>query len=176
VTDMYSATAPMNSWKRIILVIMITAACVGCDQTAKTAVRTHLPRDGTVSLAGDTLRLQYTENRGAFLSLGAALSKGWRTLIFTAAAAAVLGTVLAYALFAPSLSRTTVVALSLVGGGGMGNLIDRMTHGGHVVDFMNMGVGGVRTGIFNVADVAITLGAVLLAWHTVRRRHRAVDP
>jgi len=166
----------MNGWKRIVLVILITTACVGCDQTTKSVARTHLAQARAVSLAGDTLRLQYTENRGAFLSLGAGLSKGWRTMIFTAATAMVLGAMLVYVLFAGSIPLTIVVALSLVVGGGIGNLIDRVSHGGHVVDFMNLGIGGVRTGIFNVADVAISVGMGLLIWYTVRRRRHAADP
>jgi len=52
-------------------------------------------------------------------------------------------------------------ATSLMVGGGAGNLFDRATSGG-VIDFMNVGIGGVRTGIFNVAAVAILAGLVLL--------------
>jgi signal peptidase II len=48
--------------------------------------------------------------------------------------------------------------------GGLGNLIDRVTNHGQVTDFLNLGIGSLRTGIFNVADVAITGGALLLAW------------
>ena len=46
--------------------------------------------------------------------------------------------------------------------GGIGNLIDRVFHGGLVIDFLNMGIGPVRTGIFNVADMAIMAGFALL--------------
>ena len=59
------------------------------------------------------------------------------------------------------------VASALVIGGGIGNLIDRIYNGGYVVDFMNMGINHIisfipRTGIFNVADIWIMLGAALL--------------
>jgi signal peptidase II len=56
--------------------------------------------------------------------------------------------------------RTLACALLL--GGAIGNLIDRVRFDGLVIDFMNLGIGPLRTGIFNVADVAISVGAVLL--------------
>ena len=53
--------------------------------------------------------------------------------------------------------------------GGASNLIDRFTHGGYVVDFINLGIGSLRTGIFNVADIAITLGVLILLAHNRRQ-------
>jgi signal peptidase II len=55
-----------------------------------------------------------------------------------------------------------VLAVSLVFAGGVGNLIDRIIHNGFVVDFINIGIGPIRTGIFNVADVAVMGGSILL--------------
>jgi signal peptidase II len=54
------------------------------------------------------------------------------------------------------------LACGLVLSGGFSNLYDRITNNGGVVDFMNMGIGGLRTGIFNVADMAIMAGVFLL--------------
>lgn len=51
--------------------------------------------------------------------------------------------------------------------GGLGNLLDRIMNDGRVIDFMNLGIGPLRTGIFNVADVCITIGVVLLIFQTV---------
>ena len=58
--------------------------------------------------------------------------------------------------------------------GGVGNLVDRVREG-YVVDFLNMGIGPVRTGIFNVADVCIVVGMALLAWATYRQARKPVD-
>ena len=55
-------------------------------------------------------------------------------------------------------------------GGGFSNLFDRTVHGGYVVDFINVGFGALRTGIFNVADVAITVGVLLLVCRNARYR------
>jgi signal peptidase II len=68
----------------------------------------------------------------------------------------------AASLFARRLQPWRVVALALVAGGGISNLIDRLLYNGRVTDFLNVGIGGVRTGIFNVADMAIMAGALLL--------------
>jgi len=54
-------------------------------------------------------------------------------------------------------------------GGGLSNLVDRIAYDGHVVDFLNIGIGSLRTGIFNVADMAITAGALLLAFDSFRK-------
>jgi signal peptidase II len=60
--------------------------------------------------------------------------------------------------------------VALLFAGGVGNLIDRVTSGGSVVDFINLGIGLVRAGIFNVADVAITVGALILLSAALRRQ------
>ena len=62
-----------------------------------------------------------------------------------------------------------VAAVALLFAGGVGNLIDRVTSGGSVVDFINLGIGPVRTGIFNIADVAITVGVLVLLSAALRR-------
>ena len=67
---------------------------------------------------------------------------------------------------------SVILALALVLAGGLSNLIDRFVHDGYVVDFINLGVGHVRTGIFNVADVAITVGVVMLLIQSLRSRKR----
>ena len=65
------------------------------------------------------------------------------------------------ALLARGLGRWQVIALALIAAGGCGNWIDRLMNGGKVTDFLNVGIGPVRTGIFNVADMALMVGATL---------------
>lgn len=121
-----------------------------------------------MSFARDTFRLQYAENKGAFLSIGASLPENARGLLFTVGIGAIVLGILGYLLFVPALSHVTTVALSLIAGGGLSNLIDRIAYGGHVVDFLNIGLGGVRTGIFNIADVAIMVGVISLIVRSLR--------
>jgi signal peptidase II len=151
----------MHRLKRMALIALILISCVGCDQTTKSLAREHLQGRAAVSFFADTLRLQYAENPGAFLSLGASLSREWATLVFTIGGAAIIATVLLYALLASKLGWLQLVALSLICSGGIGNLVDRVRFHGNVTDFLNMGLGSVRTGIFNVADMALMVGVAL---------------
>jgi signal peptidase II len=116
----------------------------------------------TESLFADSLRLQLTENPGSFLSLGASLPEQMRFSLFTGAVAIILIGLVCAALFARRLNTARFVALALVAGGGISNLIDRLLYDGRVTDFLNVGIGALRTGIFNLADMAILAGALLL--------------
>lgn len=162
----------MQRLKRLILIFVILLGCVGCDQATKSVVRDHLQAHAAMSFLGDTLRLQYAENPGAFLSLGASLPHRWGAAIFTVGGMVFVLATLLYAVVALQLGRLRAVALSLVCGGGLGNLIDRIRFDGYVTDFLNVGVGSIRTGIFNVADMALMVGMVLLLL-AYRRSERA---
>lgn len=147
---------------RVMVVLLTLFCCVGCDQVSKSAARAFLSTGVTESLFADSLRLQLMENPGSFLSLGAALPEHLRFGLFTAAVALLLVGLLWLALFARRLGPARFVALALVAGGGMSNLIDRLLYHGRVTDFLNVGIGSLRTGIFNLADMAILAGALLL--------------
>jgi signal peptidase II len=143
-------------------------SCVGCDQVAKAMARDGLAggTGRTISFLGDAVRLEYAENTGAFLSLGASLPSRTRTLLFVGGTSLiVLGLLVALARHRQG-SMTGALGLALLAGGAVGNLIDRVVYGGAVVDFVSLGLGRFRTGIFNLADVAITLGVVLVALQT----------
>jgi signal peptidase II len=152
----------MRSIPRFVVVMLTLSCCVGCDQVSKSAARSLLHSGVTESLFSDSLRLQLTQNPGSFLSLGASLPEQLRFTLFTAAVAVILIGLVCAALFARRLSTTRFVALALVAGGGISNLIDRLLYDGRVTDFLNVGIGSLRTGIFNLADMAILSGALLL--------------
>lgn len=154
----------MDFRQRLALVLLTVFASVGCDQTAKRIAERSLPRDQPIVLAGDLLRLQVVENRGAFLGLGDRLSDPARTLVLGGLVGAFLAGFLAFLLRSRTWSGTALVAGALVVGGGLGNLVDRLARSGYVLDFLNCGIGPLRTGIFNLADLAITAGVVLLAF------------
>jgi signal peptidase II len=160
--------------RRIILVLSVIAAFIVCDQSTKELAKRHLPRGEPISFAADTVRLQYAENTGAFLSLGSSFPEPWRHILFTFLVGLLLLALLFYTLFGRTLRTNHALVLALICAGGMSNLIDRITYAGRVVDFLNMGIGPLRTGIFNVADMAITAGAVLLARNTFT--HGKKDP
>ena len=114
----------------------------------------------------------HRENVGAFMGLGASLPPVVRTLAFGVFAALLLILVSLYLLTARDLSGFEVVSMSLLVAGGVGNLIDRVTRQGAVTDFVILGFGLVRTGVFNLADLVIvvgTVGVVVAFWRTVQR-------
>jgi signal peptidase II len=158
-----------------LLVVLLTT--VGCDQATKSMAQTHLSSAEPRSFLNGFFWLHYAENPGAFLSFGAALPDHLQHWIFTVAVALVLGVLLLISLReAMRVSTTVVVALALFLGGGIGNLIDRVTNDGRVIDFMHIGFGNLRTGIFNVADMALMTAVALLALYSYQTRARAATP
>ena len=153
----------MHSATRLIVVSFTLFGCVGCDQASKSMARTFFLNAGAPeSLFHDVLRLELTENTGAFLGLGASLSEHLRFSLFTGAVGVLLIGIVLVAIFARRLDLWRIVALALIAGGGVSNLLDRLMDKGRVTDFLNVGIGSVRTGIFNFADMAILGGAMLL--------------
>ncbi len=147
---------------RLTLVAGVLLCSVGCDQVAKTLARASLAASPPVSLLDDLVRFELALNRGAFLSLGEGLPSLARYILFVVLVGGALALTLVFTLRLRGANPLQLVALSLLTGGGLGNLIDRLLHDGAVVDFVSLGIGPLRTGIFNVADAAITVGVLLL--------------
>jgi signal peptidase II len=168
----------MNGRQRLLLVVVLLSTTIGCDQATKQIAKSTLRTTPTQSFLGDTFRLTYAENPGAFLSLGAALPQEARFWVLNVGVALVLVALLFHALLGRKVELSQAAAYALVVGGGLGNWLDRVMRGGTVVDFMNLGVGTIRTGVFNVADVAIMAGAaVLLLGGTFKKKPAATaDP
>jgi signal peptidase II len=143
---------------RTVVIVAFLVGCVGCDQTAKAIVRQSLPAGETHSYLGGVLRIQHTENPGAFLSLGASLPRAARELAFTAGVGILVGALLLWAVFGRDLNTFRRLCLAAIAAGGTGNLLDRVLHDGTVTDFLYLGVGPLHTGIFNLADVLVMLG------------------
>ncbi len=159
---------------RLLLVLVVLLACVGCDQTTKSIAREKLMSSPPVSLLNGLVRFEYTENPGAMLSLGAELPGEIRFLVLVVLVGAALAVTLAMILRTPRASAGQLAGLSLVIGGGVGNLIDRITNHGAAVDFVSLGLGQVRTGIFNVADVGIVAGMLIfLVFNLPSMQHTA---
>lgn len=152
----------MKTNVRIAIILLTVLGCVGCDQATKALARKHLPLQQVISLFNDTVRLEHTENPGAFLSLGDTLSSTARRLLFTLGGAVLVTATAVWAFRSRRMSVSQIVGAALICGGGLGNVIDRVSQGGNVTDFLNVGVGSVRTGIFNFADMVLMLGVALL--------------
>ena len=164
-------------WKRAWILIAIVSF-IGCDQVTKNIARDALAASEPISLANDTFRFTYAENTGVFLGLGKGLPPALRFGLFTVIVGVVLLLILVDTLRRGNDDHGRVAAVTLILAGGFGNLIDRILNGGVVIDFMNMGIGSLRTGIFNVADVLITTGAIMFLFLEVirSRARRRSDP
>lgn len=154
----------MSIMKRLLLVFTVLVSCVGCDQTTKSVARSYLSETHAVSLLGDSVRLQISKNYGAFLGLGESLPPELRATLLSVGVAAMLTCLLIYLFLSKRVGTVTLLSTALIAAGGFSNLYDRIEYGGYVVDFLNIGIGTFRTGIFNVADMCIMLGVALLAF------------
>jgi signal peptidase II len=111
---------------------------------------------------GQYLRLTLVHNPGAAfgLSVGDPATSRWVFLALTVGALTILGRLY---VSASERDRARILSLAFVCGGAIGNLIDRIRHGAGVVDFLDVGIGDARWPTFNVADMAVSIGAFLLA-------------
>jgi signal peptidase II len=157
------------NFRRGVLLCLLLAATAGCDRVTKHLAATALAGGPRYSFLADTVRLDYHENSGGFLGTGATWRPELRRAVFQFANAFVLAAAVWMATVF-QWSRLGRVGFVMFLAGGVSNLVDRIALG-TVIDFLNIGIGPVRTGIFNVADVAIMLGTAMLLWETRRNSY-----
>jgi signal peptidase II len=151
---------------RRLALFLLVVSTIGCDRVTKHMAATTLAGTASRSFMGDMVRLQYAENAGGFLSIGADLPPATRTAVFTIGSGVML-LALVGAAIRLRWRGWPLLALGLFVAGSTSNLVDRIVRGS-VIDFMNVGFGPIRTGIFNVADMAIMLGAGILLLASAR--------
>lgn len=162
----------MKQASKIMIIVVTLLSCIGCDQVTKNIARQNLMGGEPLTFLGNIVRFQYIENPGAFLSLGAGAHEQTRFLIFTVFTGLFLIGMVCYLICSKKFAKEEVIAISMMVGGGIANLIDRVFNNGRVIDFINMGIGPVRTGIFNVADMAILFG---IFWIIILLRKKVMD-
>ncbi len=150
-------------------VLLLVCFNASCDQVTKNLVRDRVVYQEEISLISHNLIITKVENTGAFLSLGADWDPRLKQLLLlylpALAMCMVLGAVL---LLGTKVQDRMLLGICCMLGGGLGNLIDRWRYGS-VTDFLHLDLPIFRTGIFNLADVSIMLGAALVIWTTLRR-------
>ena len=147
---------------RSLLILILVIFNIGLDQISKGIVRETVIPGSRTELLGKQLQLMNVENSGAFLSMGSDSNPTVKLIFLLILPVIVLGVVLYYVLTNTTLDRLSIVGFSSIAGGGIANLYDRFLYGS-VTDFLFMDFGGVfRTGIFNVADLSVTTGMILL--------------
>jgi len=158
---------------KLALIFLAMVVAIGCDRVTKHLAVRSLAGQPEQSWLADTVRLQYAENAGGFLSFGADWDPTTRTTVFTRATGAILF-VLAVAAYRARHHLWAGLGLSLFVAGAASNWLDRITRGS-VIDFLNVGVGPIRTGIFNVADMAIMLGVAMFVLAKVAHKPPAAE-
>ena len=140
------------------VVTAVTAVDVLTKWWAESALR---PQGFPRGIAGDWLRLTLVYNPGAAFGLNVGEHSRWVFMALTVIALGILGRLY---LNTRDGDMPRTIALGLVCAGALGNLIDRVRSGRGVVDFIDIGLGATRWPTFNVADMAVSTGAMLLAW------------
>lgn len=145
---------------RLLLAMVILTSCIGCDQATKQLANQSLKNSPPQSFLAGTIRLEYAENPGGFLSLGGNLPEHIRPNLFVGCNVCLMLAMCGFLVLRRDISLALFVAVLCILAGGIGNLIDRVVNNGLVTDFINVGVGPLRTGIFNIADIAVTFGGI----------------
>jgi signal peptidase II len=142
-------------WPVLVLVIAVDFC------TKALAVSRLMPQRLPHDVYGEWVRFTLVYNPGAAFGLHVGQYSRWIFMVLTIVALVILGRL--YAATRPG-DVTRAFALALVCGGAVGNLIDRIRAEAGVVDFIDIGFGDSRWPTFNIADIAVSLGAFLLAW------------
>ncbi len=154
---------------RLLLTLLILSSCIGCDQVTKTFATRALHNAPPISFMADTIRLDFALNPGGFLSLGSNLPDNTRIWIFVAFNSCIMLGLATFLCLKQKIPLALFVSLVFILAGGIGNLIDRVWNNGLVTDFINVGIGPVRTGVFNVADMAVTFGVIAIGCLSLQR-------
>ena len=146
---------------RTLAIFAILIVNVGCDQISKNIVRQRIAYNETIALVNDHLTLTKIENQGALLGLGQSLPQPVKILLLTFLPLASLGLALLYLLSNRNLSKSMVLSICFIIGGGIGNIYDRLIYGS-VTDFLHIDFVLFETAIFNMADVSILVGVLVI--------------
>ncbi|EZH72105.1 hypothetical protein ATO12_24520 [Aquimarina atlantica] len=146
---------------RIILILSLVLLNISCDQISKNVVRQTIEPYERIEVFKNSFVLTKVENTGAAYSLGADLAPILKVLLLQILPILVLLLLLRQILIKTNYSRETIIGFAFIIGGGIGNLFDRIVYGS-VTDFLILDLGIIKTEIFNLADVSIFLGSILV--------------
>ncbi len=152
----------LNKRKRNLLITTIVFLSIAIDQISKVWVRNNFESYVENSIIGDVFTLIKVENTGAFLGMGSELSETLRILLLIVLPIIFLIGITIYTYIDKTLDKMSIIGFSLIIGGGVGNIFDRIVFGS-VTDFFYLDFWGIfQTGIFNFADLSVTTGMILI--------------
>ena len=161
--------------KNLLIFVLGAAVIVGLDQLTKSAITSHFKLYDVSSIIPGLFNLVYVMNPGAAFGFLADASETFRYVFFTGVTIVAAGLIIFYLLRSNPRNMLLAVSLTLIFGGAVGNLIDRLRFGA-VVDFLDVYIGGAHWPAFNVADSAITVGAILMIWEMlINRKNKTAE-
>lgn len=147
---------------RNVFIVLLIVFNIALDQITKVIVRANIEIREVIELIGDKFILTNVYNKGAFLGMGSEMNPTLRTIFLLILPTIVLTYVIYYIIKTKELDRLSLIAFCCIIGGGVANVFDRIVFG-KVTDFFFIDLGGVfKTGIFNVADISVTAGMIML--------------
>lgn len=149
---------------RNALIVVLIIINIALDQISKAIARINIQKGEVIDVIGDVFQLYHVENTGAFLGMGSDMSDTMKLIFLLILPVLVLGYVIYFIIKNKDLDRPSLIAFCCIVGGGIANVYDRIMYG-KVTDFLHLDFGGVfRTGIFNVADMSVTTGMIILLY------------
>ena len=152
----------------LLVVVIISGVNFTADRLTKIYALEHIKGQGTIKVVGNLFIMHYAENDGAFLGFGGSMPAPLKSVLLVLLPSLIVAVAIFYTAFSGNIPPGQLICLSCVIGGGIGNLYDRIFNGGVVIDFLNFGIGGLRTGILNVADLSVTFGALVFVILMIR--------
>ena len=160
----------LNKKSRYLLITILVFLSIAFDQISKIWVRNNFESYSEKSIIGDVFTLIKVENTGVFLGMGSELSEIPRILLLIILPVIVLISITLYTYIDKSLDKLSIIGFSLIIGGGIANIFDRIVFGS-VTDFLYINLGGIfKTGIFNIADLSVTTGMILILISSFKRK------
>ncbi|WP_341216962.1 signal peptidase II, partial [uncultured Wocania sp.] len=160
----------MKLSRRSIFIFSVIIITIALDQVSKIWVRTQVVAGSQSEIIGNYFTLHNVENKGAFLGMGSDLNDTLRIVLLLVLPIVVLAFVLRHILKDKTLDNLSLFAFSSIIGGGIANVYDRFVFGS-VTDFWHIDFGGVfKTGIFNMADLSVTTGMIILVIASFRKK------
>ena len=160
----------LNKKSRYLLITILVFLSIAFDQISKIWVRNNFESYSENSIIGDIFTLIKVENTGAFLGMGSELSEIPRILLLIILPVIVLISITLYTYIDKTLDKLSITGFSLIIGGGIANIFDRIVFGS-VTDFLYINLGGIfKTGIFNIADLSVTTGMILILISSFKRK------
>jgi len=156
-----TSTSQKSTWLIILATLLFT---IYSDQYTKSIAKSYLAGQESIPVNSGIIVFSYVENNAGFLGILQEVPEYIQFFLLNICVSLILLYCLYYLFFRDNHTILRTLALSTLTGGGISNLVDRILNDGRVIDFLQVGIGPVKTGIFNLADLYILTGSFLIGF------------